>query len=223
RTIRAMRSVAVLTKDLIPRFELWSAVPWHRFVDRGLPRPPAASRRTPKLRRAQRRRPEPDRRQDPKDNKQQQNGQLRDQEWRLRLLGGHRFEGRNLLERLYDSDKTIEIEGNHCGDHIDPAPGTAKLEGIARKESDRENHQRYRAHNMRRPDLMDGESESRHAGCDRGRQKDRRPEFEPFASQEPEQRDESCGDRHQADDNVDKSERCCAHAPDHWTLLRFAP
>src|SRR6266436_7059101 len=63
-----------------------------------------------------------------KRNEGHQHHKLRDDEWRLRLRRRQWLQERQLLERLNDADKDIQIERRHSGDDVDPAPGTGKME-----------------------------------------------------------------------------------------------
>ena len=69
---------------------------------------------------------ESDRRRDDEHREDQQHGGLRESEGRLGLRRRQCFEGRHLLEELYDQHENIEIEGGAGADHIDITPGAGE-------------------------------------------------------------------------------------------------
>jgi hypothetical protein len=87
--------------------------------------------------------------------------ELREQERRFGLLRSDRLECRDLLESLHDPDEDIQIERNHGGDHVDPTPGAAEVERVAREDRNRQHQQRLEEMALRAP-LVDLNAAPKH-------------------------------------------------------------
>jgi hypothetical protein len=87
----------------------------------------------------------PDRRSDGKHDKNRQNKQLREFEWRLGLCRSKRMQRRNFFKRLHHCDKKIEVETNHAADNVDPAPRPCEMLRVTRENRKCEERQRYDA------------------------------------------------------------------------------
>jgi len=72
-------------------------------------------------------------------DEQHQHHALRDREWRLGLRRRKRPQEGELLERLHHRDENVEIERDHGGDDVDPAPGAGEPEDVEAEEREREN------------------------------------------------------------------------------------
>jgi hypothetical protein len=69
----------------------------------------------------------PDRRSDGKQDKNRQNKQLCEFEWRLGLCRNKRMQRRNFFKRLYYADENVEIKSDHRCDDVDPAPRAGEV------------------------------------------------------------------------------------------------
>jgi hypothetical protein len=74
--------------------------------------------------------------------------ELCNQKRRLFLRWRQCLQSRHLLEGLHNEDEGIEVEGESRADHVDPAPGSREVKGVARQNSHRQHHQRNGADNQ---------------------------------------------------------------------------
>src|SRR5882672_1399007 len=79
---------------------------------------------------------EPFCREDGEDDEQRQHDELRDQKWRLRLLGSERVQRRHLEERLHDAYEHVEVEGEGGADDVDRAPCAPQAQTVASEETE---------------------------------------------------------------------------------------
>jgi hypothetical protein len=94
---------------------------------------------------------------------------------------------RYFQEGLYHRHEYIQIKSNRCADDVDPAPRALHMTTIARQKCDRQHHRRYRAHDVRRQYVLDGEREPSNSSQNCACQEDRCPPVFQLATHTPRQ------------------------------------
>src|ERR1700730_18411819 len=144
-----------------------------------------------------------DRRQNAQCDEDREHGELSDDKGGLRLRRRQRLQERQLLERLRDANKDIEVKRRNCAADVDPAPSSCETKGIKRSNGYGQQDERGYANRSSRIESEWRQWQSRDArqhGC---RKKQRGPATERSSSQQAVQGDEAREDTDQADENMD--------------------
>src|SRR6185312_1546525 len=140
---------------------------------------------------------------------------LRDLEWRLCLRWRQCVKLWDFLERLYDTDKRIEIERHDGGNDINPAPRTRKAFAVERTECDREHEKRNRADDVRGHDAHNREAVAGDAR-EHGREQEKPgPTLEQSAAEHAEQSKEPGSNSDQTQNRVQRRKGRKRHPEDH--------
>jgi len=99
------------------------------------------------------------------------------------------MQSRYFFKQLHDQYKQVEVETDHRADHIDPAPCSGQMPGIACENGECEKGKRDNSETDGWREPMKRKKEPGD-GCQNGRdEKPFRPAIEPIAGKHSEQRD----------------------------------
>src|ERR1700692_2969019 len=136
-----------------------------------------------------------------------QQDELRPDEGRLGALRRRqRVQKADLLERLDDADEAVEIDRDHGGDDIDPAPKSPEMKKIQTDDGERQEDQRQDADTLRRRERGVVKEKSGDAGEDQEDERKRRPAGHALALHHGEGDDHAGNDPDEADQDMDNRE-----------------
>src|ERR1700694_5867443 len=137
---------------------------------------------------------------------QQQHGQLRYLERRVRLSRRHSAQCRNPAKELDDQHENIEIQRHHGRDRIGPAPDPLEMVAIDRKTRDYQHGQREDAQNLGRGEAVKWEEEARQARRRRRRQEGLSPSIGRLCFQQSVERADARTHSDQTQDDIKSGE-----------------